>query len=211
MQFNISSKHTGELSTPKISNVIVPYRQLFDPELWKLKAKGIKKVGVILQHIYYVKDESKLQAINLRGKDLLVHELFKKYCKKIEFCKIAIEGNDSYSCKLYRHEILEIIKISEPFNSLYMKTGKNNKSDFDEEVHYDEDKYDDIKLNYSKNNFIAIKKEYLIGDVLFLKTNGVYNTVYESISEGGYDEIHLGNGGFSEKITRNLAMIFHLW
>jgi predicted 2-oxoglutarate/Fe(II)-dependent dioxygenase YbiX len=181
------------------------YKSLIKKGIDKLKEHKVKKIGIPLIHTYFKTDNNELDKTSLKGNDRLMYELMTGHANKIE-----IHGIITNNGKIYREEILSIFKLNDAFKALYDKS-------YDEKEHVCEsdkknyDDYDDIELRYDeKNEFAAIKDEYLLGDCVFLNTSHKYKYLYEGKSHDYFSEINLGNEGFFGTIRNNLVMFVTL-
>jgi len=197
-----------------LHQIASPHATSFKHGLKKLRDKGFNKIAIKSEHNYVCK--SSINGNQLKGTDRLFYELAKKNgARNIDI--VSIYDDDG---NIYREEILNVIHLNHAFSNVYV----NREDDYDEDEESDEEdllseqsdeedtndkkltKFSDvdkIKPSYDKKNqYIAIKDEYLLGDTIFLKTNSK-----EKVSYTGDEEIHLGNEGFYGTIYSNLAII----
>lgn len=200
MQFDI-------IQTERLTRTVVGFKRFIKTGIVKLKEKKVTKLGIPLNHIYFVDDVTTVKNISLKGRDKLAYDTLLEHADKIEICGIIIQNE-----MICREEILNILKLSSAFKALYDKCENEyeKNSNKSEQVKYNS--YDEIILKYRDDSkFIAIKDEYLLGNVVFLNTNYKCKYLYEGIScDDDCNEVTLGNEGFYGKIRNNLAMIVTL-
>ena len=186
------------------------YKTLFKQGISKLKDKGINKIGFIANHLY-MGDE--IKGHMLKNTDKIGYELLKLYSKEIKFINVCVEA-DSNLINCFHEDLMPIMSLSQAFGSLYFEhSGKDDEEAEDDEEKeevsyssYNNTSYDHIKINYDVDNkYHVIKDEYLLGDVIFLKSKPLDKKIYK-----GDDEVYLGNGGFVGNIYENLAIVFYL-
>lgn len=181
------------------------YEEEFMLGIEKLREKSIKRIGFLTNYNYH----GEISSDCLKGIDKVGYDLFKKVCEKVSIQHVCI--NDEK--EIYSREILDVIQLDSSFHSLYHEIEESEESESESEENYKEldyeneeeeyDSYKDIKLNLDKENkYKAISKKYLLGDVIFLKTQKSPEMLYK-----GDEEIHLGNEGFYGEISTNLAVI----
>jgi hypothetical protein len=191
----------------------------------KLKEHNVRRIGIPLNHLYFLNDENKNDEKNkgdnivnsknicLKGKDSQIYNSLLPYTSKIEICGIVMKDE-----KIYREEVMNIFKIDFAFEALYRESYDTKSKTFNRDVEINKksgkiryDSYDKINLDYREDknsDFKMIKDEYLLGDCVFLNTKFNYKELYEGISNTDYyGEVSLGNHGFTGTITNNLAII----
>jgi len=197
---------------------IKEYEKEFKKGIQAFKKIGVKKFGVLADHLYIGQNKENLI---FKGNDALFCLLTKEFCKAMEVVEVCWDENG----RIFRKEILPILQFSDSFNTLYNEI-KEEDTDYDENIAEKEDEeeskgdgkkkksenFDIINdlsklINYdSENQSRAIADNFLLGDVVFLKTRCKEKQLFK----GGNDDLWLGNEGFFGEIWENLALIVEL-
>lgn len=180
-----------------LQNVISPYIKPFFEGVIKLKEKGVKRIGFLLEHLYISSDG--VRGNQLKGIDKIVYELSSQL-KDLMIESVCYNGSEWYF-----EALIPIMKLEQPFDELFYHHEYENEDSKPINVQNQnrEDSYDNIKLNLDKENeYRALNPKYLMGDVVLLKTRAESRIKYK-----GSEEAYLGNYGFCGKIYSNLALI----
>ena len=189
--------------------------------LKSLKKANVQRIGVLMSHLYIAEDKNK---IILKGNDALFKHLVGKYSKSIKIIEITLDSCEN----IFMSGILNVLKFSDSFGTLYYENNEEESSengeredDAEEESDDDDDetrkiqnpeskelRFDEMEdlINWDEEKeFFVISKEYLLGDVVFLKTPSKDRKIFTSD-----DDLWLGNEGFSGSIMENLALVAEL-
>ncbi len=195
-----------------------------------IRASGMFKLGFQTNHVYMAsgdeevdvavslgkKLESKvgsdlggitlgfLAGTRLKGIDRVASILLREMGAQVSLIEVLQEGDAIFHAKL-----LPIMQLSESFGSLYHEQ-ESSRDDDEEDASTERPSKDSycnrllaIKGHYDpEETYVAIKDDYLLGDVVFVPSAGESKLQYK-----GSDEIHLGNGSFYGTIWSNLAII----
>ena len=188
-----------------LDEIVEEYEKDFNIGLKRLAEVGVNRIGIQLHHIYL---GSNYEDLVMKGKDAISLYLVQKYCKKPEIFPVmtSFDFEASEEKYLFRTEVLKIMKFCDAFDSLYRDVDEpDSESDSEgerkENIKFDE--YNDKLLNLDKENIgAAISKEFLLGDVVFLKGDSSREYIYK-----GASDLWLGNEGFTGSILKSLAIV----
>ena len=158
--------------------------------------------------------ESKEKLV-LKGKDAIIFEVLKQYSDNIDIIEVCMNKG-----LVFRKELLNIMKECDVFDVTYSEAGKTNVHNPEERNdQYYEDDYEEKKSepksvrqyfskivrellnNDDKNEYIAISRKFLLGDVVFVYTGEENKIMFET------DDLWLGNEGFKGTIWNSLAFV----
>ena len=183
--------------TDQILREIDPIPQ---PTLTKLKARGVRKIGLMLSRIYMAE---RLSAEDLKGPDRCHYEQLKASGLEVE----VVEMFDYDGCWI-RGEIMNLIRRSDTFETLYYDEVDNyDHKDHFEQVNHSGKSIETWSPTYSKDDrYDCVRSRHLLGDAVFLHGPAMVDPYFTA-----NDEVFLGNEGFNgENITRTWALIAHL-
>jgi len=175
-----------------------------------IKGQGFNKIAIKTCH-RYISSET-IDYKDLKGVDRLFYELARSCSDHTGFQLVEVcdEG------WIYRKELTQVLALSQAFGALY----RVNEEEDNNPCHcgcescwnlYDEEKalpphpvkYSSISPHLDKaSKYLPISPDYLLGDILFLKTPALSHLEYS-----GSDEVNLGNEGFYGQIHSNYAII----
>ena len=185
-----------------VPEVLAKYRETLARGLEQVKAKGIRQIGFLLNHLYINPDE-KLEPKQLKGIDRVGYELLRELNLNVRIKELMYTKR-----RWYLSELMALIGFNKSFHTLH----NDHEEDDEPKTKYlqdteDEESYDDIRLSYDKSDkYAAVSKKFRLGGVLMLKTMGRSRKRFSPD-----DEIYLGNEGFDgETIYDNLAIIVDL-